>query len=312
MRYRRLGVTDLVVSELGFGSYAIGGNNFGNSYGTTDDDVSISALHAALDHGCNLFDTADIYGHGHGEILLGQALRRAGKLNEVIIATKVGHDFYHEPITQNFSPDYISRAVEESLRRLGRDYIDLYQLHNPPLSVIQSANVFDVLERLISSGKIRCYGLSVHTLEEALAAISCAKPSTVQIVYNVFSQLQPHISAEALLPHILKSKVGLIAREPLANGFLAREHGIDESYEAGDIRSEWSRSEREMRVTLFRSFAGMLPYGVTPAQMALRFVLDEPAVSTTIVGIKSPAQAHENFEAVNLPSCGILCGLPAA
>src|SRR5688572_29331288 len=132
MKYNSLGKTGLVVSELGFGAFGIGGNQYGNSYGRTSDNESAEAILLALDLGCNFFDTADVYGRGHSEIILGRALRSAKKLNEVVIATKGGCNFGGERLFLDFSSRYLKNAVDASLRRLNRDYIDLYQLHNPP------------------------------------------------------------------------------------------------------------------------------------------------------------------------------------
>src|SRR5207302_7160835 len=143
MKYRKLGSTDLEVSEIGFGAWAIGGNQFGNSYGPTQDEESLRAITTAVDLGCNFFDTADVYGHGHSEELLGQALK--GRRKEVVLATKGGSDFYHDPPRLNFTEAHIIFAVEQSLKRLATDTIDLYQLHNPPFSVIDGGRIFEPL-----------------------------------------------------------------------------------------------------------------------------------------------------------------------
>src|ERR1041385_3831821 len=150
MKYRKLGSTDLTISEIGFGGWAIGGNQFGNSYGPTDDEDSLRAITSAVDLGCTFFDTADVYGHGHSEELLGRALK--GRRKEVILATKGGSDFYHEPPRLNFTEAHLIYAVEQSLKRLGTDTIDLYQLHNPPFSVIERGHLFEGLEKLKSQG----------------------------------------------------------------------------------------------------------------------------------------------------------------
>src|SRR6201997_2800735 len=212
MRYRTLGSTGLKVSEVGFGAWAIGGNTHGNSYGPTDDEVSIGAIQKAVELGCNFFDTADVYGHGHSEEVLGAALD--GIRSDVIIATKVGGNFYNRavnpllipritaalgrpladvapdaalPVTHDacFSPSYLRFAVEQSLRRLRTDYIDLLQLHNPTLGLIADPETYGVLDELKAEGKIRFYGVSVHPPEEGLAAVEVTRPDTVQIVYNI-------------------------------------------------------------------------------------------------------------------------------
>ena len=296
-----LGLTGLMVSELGFGTQAIGGNEHGNSYGSTSDSESIKAVHIALDRGCNFFDTADVYGYGHSEMILSKALKLAGKLHDVVIATKGGCNFHHQPVALDFSPEYIVEAVEASLRRLDREYIDLYQLHNPPLSVFES-DLFPALNRLKAQGKIRHVGISIHSVEEGLACIASGKVETLQIVYNLLSQVDPDSSAEALLPHVRASRIGLIAREPLANSFLAGTQRADTVYEPGDMRGEWSLEGRRARIALCETFRPLARTGFSLAQIALRFVLDEPDVSTTIVGVKTPAEAEEDFSAPDLPS----------
>jgi aryl-alcohol dehydrogenase-like predicted oxidoreductase len=308
MRYKQLGLTELVVSELGFGAFGIGGDRYGNSYGPTSDDESVKAIKVALDHGCTFFDTADVYGHGHSETILARALKDAGKLQDVVIATKGGCNFYREPIAHDFSPEYIVKAVDASLKRLGRDNIDLFQLHNPSRQLIEDGAIFGVLEQLKTEGKIRYSGVSIHTVEEGLACIRSKKAATLQVVYNLFSQLQPDKSAEALLPHVTEAQIGLIAREPLANGYLTGKHGLGTEYESGDIRADFSMEERLLRVRLCESFKYFGRTGVTPAQLALRFVLDEPAVSTTIVGVKTSEQAIENFKTPDLPPFETLYG----
>lgn len=301
MKYNRLGSTDLIVSELGFGAFGIGGNRYGNSYGGTDDGESIRAIHAALELGCNFFDTADVYGRGHSEIILRRALEDAGKLHDVVIATKGGCNFRREPPARDFSGAYLEGAADASLRRLGRDCIDLYQLHNPPLGIIERGEVFETLERLKARGKIRHVGVSVHKVEEGLACIRSGKVESLQIVYNLFSLLHPELTAEGLLPHAHEAGIGLIAREPLANGFLSGRHRVDTPYEAGDIRAEFSTADRALRVLLCESLARAQCREVSGAQLALRFVLDEPVISVTIVGIKTVEQAVENFRSVDLP-----------
>jgi len=314
-----LGRTGLAVSPIGFGAWAIGGNRFGNSYGPTDDAESLRAVHRAYDLGCNFFDTADVYGHGHSEELLGQAL--AGIRQRVLVATKVGGNFYNRavnplllgriaeavgrpvaelapdiplPVTHdaNFSPDYIRFAVEQSLRRLATDYIDLLQLHNPALSLIAEPDTYLALEDLKREGKIRFYGVSVHPPEEGLAAVEVTRPDTVQIVYNIVRR-----EAEDRFFAVARaSNVGVIAREPLANGLLAGSYGRDSTWGKGDIRARMPRpyvAQLAAVAERVKELAGQA--GVTPAQLALRFVLDNDAVSVVIVGMKTVAQVEDNL-----------------
>jgi aryl-alcohol dehydrogenase-like predicted oxidoreductase len=296
------------VSELGFGAWAIGGNEYGNSYGPTDDATSIDAIRVALDFGCNFFDTADVYGHGHSERLLGRALRDARAQSEVIIASKVGSDFTNGATVIDFSRRHIIHAIEGSLRRLERDYLDLYQLHNPPLETLARGEVFEALDVLRANGKIRHYGVSIHTIAEGLACIESGKAETLQMVYNLFSLLEALPLAQHLFSNAAEHDIGVIAREPLANGFLSGTHRVDTDYGYGDVRAEFGTEERKARVVLADSLSYLERSGVTRPQAALRFVLDEPLIATTIVGIKTPAQARENFRAVDLPSFEYLAG----
>ena len=235
MHYRRLGRTDLQVSEVGFGAWAIGGNKHGHSYGPTDNAASLQAIARALELGCTFFDTADIYGHGLSEKLLGQALQKCR--HDCVIATKVGNDFYHGPLRQNFDPDYIRFAVDKSLERLRTDYIDLYQLHNPPLMMLQRGEHYGILEELKQTGKIRYYGVSVHDAYEGTMAIHTGKPDVIQVVYNL---LRPD-AREELLPLAQEHDIGLIGREPLASGMLTGKYTAETTFPDGDMRASWPR-----------------------------------------------------------------------
>lgn len=297
MRYRRLGRTDLQVSEIGFGAWAIGGDKHGHSYGPTDNTESLRAITRAFDLGCTFFDTADIYGHGLSEKLLVQALQQ--RRHECIIATKVGNDFYHGPLHQNFDPDYIRFALEKSLQRLKTDYIDLYQLHNPPLMLLQRGEFYAVLDALRQEGKIRFYGVSVHDAYEGTMAIQTGKPDVIQVVYNLLRQ----DACEELFPFAQEQDVGLIIREPLASGMLTGKYTPHSTFVEGDIRAQWPQEYLALQIQL----ADKLGFLATDAQRtltqaALRFVLDEPAVSVVIPGIKTSAHVEENFAASDVSS----------
>lgn len=323
MRARVLGRTGLKVGAVGFGAWAVGGNRYANSYGTTDDAESKRAIRRAYDLGCNFFDTADVYGHGHSEELLGEAL--ADVRPNVIIATKVGGNFYNRdvhpllreriseavgtpldrlpegaplPITHdaNFSAPYVRFAVEQCLRRLRTDYIDLLQLHNPPIAVISQLETYPVLEDLKREGKIRCYGVSVHPPEEGLAALQATMPDTVQIVYN----LARREAEDDFFPAARAANVGVIAREPLANGLLAGKYGPDATWEQGDIRARLPRPYVAQVTALGQRVRELAEQaGLTAAQLALKFVLDNAAVAVVIVGMKTVAQVDENLAVEN-------------
>jgi aryl-alcohol dehydrogenase-like predicted oxidoreductase len=318
---RVLGRTGLAVSEIGFGGWAIGGNTYGNSYGATDDAEAKRAVRRAYELGCNFFDTADVYGHGHSETLLGEAL--SGIRDQVIIATKVGGNFYNRdvhplvrervsqtigrsldefpdgavlPVTHdaNFTPAYLRFAVERCLERLDTDYVDLLQLHNPSMTVISTMETYEVLEQLKREGMIRFYGVSVHPPEEGIAAVNATMPDTVQIVYN----LARREAEDAFLPAARAASVGVIAREPLANGFLAGRYAPDSTWEEGDIRARMPRPYVAQITALGQRVKELADKsGLTAAQLALKFVLDRSDIAVAIVGMKTVPQVDENLNA---------------
>ena len=296
MRYRQLGRTELQVSEVGFGAWAIGGNKHGHSYGPTDNAESLRTIAQAIDLGCNFFDTADLYGHGLSEKLLGQALEK--RRHECVIATKVGGDFYHGPFHQNFDPDYIRFALEKSLERLRTDYIDIYQLHNPPLMMLERGANYAILDELKQAGKIRHYGVSVYDAYEGSMAIATGKPDVIQVAYNFLRQ-DPR---EELFPLAAEHHIGLIIREPLANGMLTGKYAVDATFGEGDMRTEWPQEFVDLQARLAEKAAFLVTPRRTLAQAVLRFVLDASEVSVVIPGLKTVAQAVENLVVSELPA----------
>lgn len=292
MKYRDFGNTGIKVSEIGFGCWAIGGNDHGNSYGPTTDKSSTDAINKALELGLNFFDTADVYGWGHSEELLGKALR--GKRDRVVIATKVGADFYQGTGFQTFTPDYIRFALEKSLTRLNTDYIDVYQLHNPPLKLVSKEETFETLRELKKEGKIRAFGVSVFTPVEGITAINVGQPDCVQITYNIFS-CRPE---EQLLPRAFETGCAIIAREPLANGFLTGKYDTAPKFTAGDFRKNWPMEYVKARSDATRQLSFLKKNGhQSMAQAALKYPLLNQAISTVIVGIKDTDMVEENLAA---------------
>ncbi len=295
MQHRTLGRTGLSVSEVGFGAWAIGGNAHGNSYGPTDDATSIAAVRTAVELGCTFFDTADVYGWGHSEELLGEALE--GRRGDVVLATKVGGDFYHGGVRMNFAPGYLGFALERSLKRLRTDHVDLYQLHNPPAGMMGDPGTYDALESLKAEGKILHYGVSIHEPSEGMLCLEAGKPEVLQVPFSLFRQEW----IDDLLPEARKAGVGIIAREPLGNGFLTGAVRPGRRFPEGDIRSYWPPSMVAARATAADRLAFLAGNGRTRSQAALRFVLAFPEVSTTIPGAKTPEQARENLAASDAP-----------
>ncbi len=303
MKTRRLGKTGMRVSELGFGGWAIGGNGFGNSYGDTDDAVSRAAIWKALALGITLFDTADVYGHGHSEALLGEVFAEWPGPPPVVV-TKAGINFYRrdETLEQDWTPLALAHAVQQSLMRLRRETLDVFLLMNPPVEELDRWKVWDTLDALRRSGKLRFYGVSVAEPEDGVWLLQNRLPVDVlEVAYSVFYQG----AQTALLPLAQKRGVGILAREPLANGFLTAKHGPDASFADGDIRAALPREY----VSAMTETAGRLGFlchaGLrTPAQAALRFVLDDPSVASVVAGAKTPAQVEENAGAASVLPIG--------
>ena len=295
MKYRPFGKTGSKVSEIGMGCWAIGGNAYGNSYGPTSDEESIKAIKKAAELGCNFFDTADVYGHGRSEELLGAAL--AGIRKNVFIATKAGGSYmYDENFGHvNFSGEYMNFAVEQSLRRLRTDYIDVYQLHNPPLHLIREGEVFRPLRDLQKKGKVRNVGVSVFTLEEGDAALD-----HVDCIQCVFNMLDPR--KFELMEEAKRRGVAVIVREPLANGFLTGKYGANSRFDETDIRYRFPPDYiGQMVETVDEIRKGLSNRNATMAQLALKYVLAFDSVSTVIPGAKTPQQAEENMLASDMP-----------
>ncbi len=229
------------------------------------------------------------------EKLLHQAL--SSHRHECTIATKVGNDFYHGPFRKNFDPDYIRFAVEKSLQRLQTDYIDLYQFHNPPLMMLERGEHYEILDALKAEGKIRYYGVSVHDAYEGMMAVETGKPDVIQVVYNLLRQ----DAQEELFSFATERDVGVIVREPLASGMLTGKYRPDSMFSEGDFRAEWPPEYLAFQTQLVDKLRFLAIEGQrTLVQAALRFVLDEAAVSVAIPGAKTVAHVDENLAAGTL------------
>jgi len=301
MNARLLGKTGLKVSEIGFGGWAIGGNAFGNSYGPTEDAVSKAAIRRALEMGVTLFDTADIYGHGHSEALLGEVLAQWDGPQPTIV-TKGGVNFYRrdDTLEPDWTPYGLAHAVQQSLMRLRRETLDVFLLMNPPVEDLDRWRVWDTLDALRRSGKIRHVGASVAEPAEGVWLLRNNLPVDVlEVAYSIFYQG----ATTELLPLARKRKVGLLAREPLANGFLSGKYGPDAIFGEGDIRAALPREYVQAMTQTAAQLQFLTQNGRrTLAQAALRFVLDDLAISSVIVGAKTPEQVEENIGAAHVPS----------
>jgi aryl-alcohol dehydrogenase-like predicted oxidoreductase len=302
LQMRLLGRTGLKISEIGFGAWAIGGGfnvaGRGIGFGQTDDQTSLRALQRAFILGVNFVDTADAYGRGHSECLIGKAVKVSPR--RVHIATKVGNVRRDpEPGTQDFSAEYVKAACLRSLENLGVTMIDLYQLHNPPMNVIAGNEIWDTLRELKDKTRIAHYGISIGKPEEGILAIEKGDVETVQVVYNLLDRS----AAQELFALAEKKSVGIIARVPLASGLLTGKYKPGHRFADDDHRKNSYPPETLdpllQRVEKFRFLAEGT--NRTLAQAALKFCLAHPAVSVVIPGIKTPAQANENVMAVAVP-----------
>lgn len=291
MNYRQLGDTDIKVSEIGFGAWGIGGTiNDAKAYGHTDDKISRLALIEAFEQGITFYDTAALYGYGHSEELIGTTLKNVRK--DIVIASKVGYVNFKGD--QNFSEQYIRNSLESSLSRLQTDYIDVYQLHDPPIELLQQDNsiieTFDVLRK---EGKIRIAGISTRSPEDALIATELFDFKTIQVNYNLADQRALEIG---LFEKCKEKGIGIIIRTPLCFGFLTGQYTADDRYDDSDHRSRWSYEQIERWANAYKLFSNDLinKEEQTNAQIALRFCLSHIAVSTVIPGMLTPEHVKEN------------------
>lgn len=299
MNYRRLGRTGLVVSEVGFGAWGIGGQTDGlTSYGKTDDAVSLAALRRALDAGITFVDTSCVYGYGHSEELIGEAFKH--DRDRVVIATKTGYTKWTDQ--SDFSPEVIRQSLDMSLQRLKSDYVDLLQLHNPKPSVVNDPAVSGVLNDIVRAGKARAWGVSMRSPAEALEIMQHPDVGSVQVNLNM---MDVRAVDSGLLDAAAEKDIGIIARTPLCFGFLTGTITKDTVFPPGDHRNGWSPAQIQRWIEGANDLhtAAAAP-GDTHVQVALRFCLSFPSVASVIPGILTPAEIDENA------SAGMLGPLP--
>ncbi len=295
MKYRRLGSTGLQVSEIGFGTWGIGGNVKGAiAYGPTDDAESRRALARAFENGVNFYDTADLYGYGHSEILLGKVFKKLR--GKIVIASKVG---FLTPESQSFTPKHIKQSIIASLKRLQTDYVDLYQLHNPPLDLLeQDERILATLDSIKKEGKIRAIGISVRSPEDGLKAVQKFDVSCLQVNFNMVDQ---RAFTNGLFGLCKERKVGLICRTPLCFGFLGDAYSESRPLDAQDHRRSWAPEQRKLWSEARLLFLSAIrDQKGTAAQTALRFCLSYRAISTVIPGMLTRREVDENILASTL------------
>lgn len=300
MQYRKFGNTELIVSEIGFGAWAIGGNaKVGNTpigWGSADDEVSKKAVHAALDAGINFFDTADFYGLGHSEKILGEVLKEN---KQAIIATKVGHRNIDEKIVLDYSKQYIFKACDESLKRLQKDVIDYYQLHSARMAHLQEEECIEAMELLKQKGKIRYWGLSLNTFYPEAEADFLIKRNLAdgfQLVFNLINQ-----KAIDVIKRANQNGYGVIARMPLQFGLLTGKFTPDTKFEKDDHRSFRLTPEiilSTLKILEEKVWPVAAQEQLSKTQLALSFILSFKEISTIIPGIRTPEHVLQNTEGV--------------
>jgi len=290
---------------VGLGCWQLGAD-----WGEVAEDDALAVLAAAADAGVTFFDTADVYGDGRSETLIGRFLReRPAGAERITVATKMGRRA--DPhVAGAYTLDAFRAWTDRSRTNLGVDTLDLVQLHCPPSAVLDRDATYDALDALVDEGRVAAYGVSVETVDEALAAIARPHVATIQIILNAFRR-KP---LERVLPAAAEAGVGIIARVPLASGllsgkydehteFAATDHrSFNRHGEAFDVGETFSGVPFEVGVAAAREVAALTPAGATTAQLALRWIIDQPGVSTVIPGARNAEQARGNADAARIPS----------
>lgn len=301
MKYRTLGKTGYKVSEIGYGAWSLGAD-----WGDVTEAQALSTLSSLPKVGITFIDTADVYGDGRSEKLIAQ-FRQSDK-TPFHVATKAGRRL-NPHIADGYTKKNLSAFVERSLINLKTDCLDLLQLHCPPTPVYYQPLTFAALDDLVKAGKIRCYGVSVEKVEEALKAIEYPNVSTVQIIFNIFRQ-RP---MELFFKEAAKRDIGIIVRVPLASGLLTGKFNSNSKFASNDHRQYNRKGESfdvgetfagvdfETGLTAVEELKKIVPPGYTMPQFALKWILMHKEVSTVIAGGKSPNQVIENVRASDLP-----------
>lgn len=300
MEQRVLGRTGRPVGVVGLGCWQLGAD-----WGDVSEDSALEILDAAIDAGVTFLDTADVYGDGRSERLVGKVLAaRGGAASGLTVATKMGRRA--DPhVTEAYTLDAFRAWTDRSRENLGVDTLDLVQLHCPPTAVLDRESTYADLDVLVSEGRIAAYGVSVETVDEALTAIAHPHVASIQIILNVFRR-KP---LEKVLPAAAAAGVGIIARVPLASGLLSGKYDALTTFaaddhrtynrhgEAFDVGETFSGVPFDVGVAAAAEVAKHTPTGTTTAQLALRWIIDQPAVSVVIPGARTPEQARANAAA---------------
>ena len=302
MQTRVLGRTAREVSIVGLGTWQLGAD-----WGEVSEDDALAVLQAAVDGGVTLFDTADVYGDGRSESLIGRFLR--GR-DDIAVATKMGRRVAQE--AENYTPENFRAWIDRSRANLGVDTLDLVQLHCPPSAVIDADTTYDALDDLVSDGSIAAYGVSVETTQQALSAISRPGVASVQIIFNPL-RLKP---LDEVLPAADAAGVGILARVPLASGLLSGAYSTSTTFAPSDHRSynrngeafdrgeTFSGVDYEVGIAAAQELASALPEGVSLPAASLAWIMSRPGVTAVIPGARNTRQAVANAEAAALVDGG--------
>jgi aryl-alcohol dehydrogenase-like predicted oxidoreductase len=300
MEKRLMGRLGREVSVVGLGTWQLGAD-----WGDVEEKDALAVLDAAAEEGVTFFDTADVYGDGRSESLIGR-WTKDNPGADVFVATKMGRRM--EQLPENYSAANFRAWTDRSRANLGVDTLDLVQLHCPPTAVIESDAVFDVLDALVESSAIAAYGVSVETCEQALKAIARPGTASIQIIFNAF-RLKP---LDQVLPAAQAAGVGIIARVPLASGLLSGRYRLDTAFAADDHRAynrngeafdqgeTFSGVDYATGVEAAAEFSALAAPGATPAQTALRWIIEQPGVATVIPGARSARQARDNAQSSSI------------
>lgn len=300
MKYRIFGKTNWKVSEVGLGTWALGGG-----WGRVSESDAIGVLEKAIERGINFFDTADVYGDGKSEQLIGQVLKSTDQ--KIYVATKFGRRL--DPhVSSGYTKDNLERFLDRSLGNLGVDTIDLIQLHCPPIDLYYKPEVFEALDSFVEQGKIQHYGVSVEKVEEGLKAIEYPGVVSVQIIFNIFRQ-RP---SELFFEQCKKKNIAVIARVPLASGLLTGKMSLATKFPEDDHRNynrqgkffdvgeTFSGVDFEIGLKAVEELKKIKPDDISCVQMALKWILMHSEVSCVIPGAKNTKQLEENISASEL------------
>ena len=303
MNYRKLGKTGFEISEISLGTWQVGGK-WGDDFNhKTADEI----LNTAVDSGINFIDTADVYGNGESEKAVGRFVK--SRSEKIYVATKCGRQL-NPHTSEAYQPAVLRKFVENSLKNMGLETLDLIQLHCPPTEVYYRPEIFELFDRLKDEGKILNLGISVEKVEEALKGIEYDNVTSVQIIFNVFRQ-RP---AELFFEQAQKKNIGIIVRVPLASGLLTGKFSSNSTFTEGDHRNfnrngeqfdkgeTFSGIDYETGLAAVEELKALFPENTNLAPMALRWILQHEAVSTIIPGASKPEQVSANVDALNFPN----------